>query len=272
MQNFLVYRIAASLQLLVFFFIAALVFSPVTYKPACCSANIATNNTDALTAVCHSFPCEDYNVWPQIFKMPVLLLMLITLLNDGTLITIGYDNVKPSPYPCVWNLRVLFSISAVMAATALVSSLLMLWFCLDSWTPGSYYKQWFNGDAGLTYGEITTAVYLKVSISDFLTLFSSRGGEGYFWSSKPAPVLLVAAFIALSLSTVIATWWDHDTLDDVSVVGLGRRVPRYLSVIIWAYCLVVWVIQDFIKVATYKFMRRFNIFNIINNKAKAKVA
>ena len=28
--------------------------------------------------------------------MPVLMLMLITLLNDGTLIAIGYDNVIPS--------------------------------------------------------------------------------------------------------------------------------------------------------------------------------
>ena len=32
--------------------------------------------------------------------------MLITLLNDGTLISIGYDNVKPSHYPEKWNLRV----------------------------------------------------------------------------------------------------------------------------------------------------------------------
>ena len=27
------------------------------------------------------------------------MLMLITLLNDGTLISVGYDNVKPSPRP-----------------------------------------------------------------------------------------------------------------------------------------------------------------------------
>ena len=48
--------------------------------------------------------------WPPFFKLPVLMLMLITLLNDGTLISIGYDNVKPSKYPNVWNLRVLFTV------------------------------------------------------------------------------------------------------------------------------------------------------------------
>ncbi len=44
--------------------------------------------------------------WPSYFSMPVLLLMLITLLNDGTLISIGYDNVQPSHMPEKWNLRV----------------------------------------------------------------------------------------------------------------------------------------------------------------------
>ncbi len=34
------------------------------------------------------------------------MLMLITLLNDGTLISIGYDHVKPSHMPEKWNLRV----------------------------------------------------------------------------------------------------------------------------------------------------------------------
>ena len=48
--------------------------------------------------------------WPSFFQLPVLMLMLITLLNDGTLISIGYDRVIPSPRPgepappSVWGL------------------------------------------------------------------------------------------------------------------------------------------------------------------------
>ena len=41
-----------------------------------------------------NYPDTDYE-WPGFFHMPVLMLMLITLLNDGTLIAIGYDNVNP---------------------------------------------------------------------------------------------------------------------------------------------------------------------------------
>ena len=53
------------------------------------------------------------NEWPTFFKLPVLMLMLITLLNDGTPISIGYDNVKPSKYPNVWNLPVLFTVRRI---------------------------------------------------------------------------------------------------------------------------------------------------------------
>jgi H+-transporting ATPase len=40
--------------------------------------------------------------------MPVLFLMLITVLNDGTLITVAYDNVNPSKMPEKWNLKALW--------------------------------------------------------------------------------------------------------------------------------------------------------------------
>ena len=46
--------------------------------------------------------------------MPVLMLMLITLLNDGTLIAIGYDNVNPRKCPESWNLQLLFLVGAVL--------------------------------------------------------------------------------------------------------------------------------------------------------------
>jgi hypothetical protein len=36
----------------------------------------------------------DEHEWPVFFSLPVLMLMLITLLNDGTLIAIGYDNAE----------------------------------------------------------------------------------------------------------------------------------------------------------------------------------
>jgi hypothetical protein len=74
LQNFLTYRIAATMQLVFFFFIALLAFDLKKYQP-------------------------EGKEWPEFFFVPVLLLLLITVLNDGTLITIGYDNVKAPDYP-----------------------------------------------------------------------------------------------------------------------------------------------------------------------------
>ncbi|RYY87025.1 hypothetical protein EON63_04735 [archaeon] len=50
---------------------------------------------------------EDNFEWPEFFHMPVLMLMLITLLNDGTMIAIGYDNVSARSEPEKWNLKVI---------------------------------------------------------------------------------------------------------------------------------------------------------------------
>jgi H+-transporting ATPase len=73
MKNFITYRIAATLQLLVFFFIAVLALRPKENMP---------DHWKSLEGF-------DKHEWPDFFSMPVLMLMLITLLNDGTLISIG---------------------------------------------------------------------------------------------------------------------------------------------------------------------------------------
>lgn len=243
MKNFITYRIAATLQLLVFFFIAVLALRPVDFQP-----NDDDNGDDANSN------------WPDYFKLPVLMLMLITLLNDGTLISIGYDNVTPSRYPNVWNLPVLFFISSVLAGVALFSSLILLYLALDSWHTESWFYKMGIGE--LSYGQITTLMYLKVSISDFLTLFSARTHDGFFWSSRPSPILLVAAIFSLSLSTLLACFWPKSTVDGQDVEGLALRSPKEMAIIIWTYCLIFWFIQDAAKVATYAWMEKYNILGI----------
>jgi len=244
--NFITYRIAATLQLLVFFFIAVFAFKPIDYMPTG-DDDYALNETD----------------WPSFFHMPVLMLMLITLLNDGTLIAIGYDRVIPLKTPERWNLRVLFFMGSILASVALASSLLLLWMSLDSWRDGSVYQA--LGLGGLSYGQITTSIYLKVSVSDFLTLFSVRAGEDWFWTSRPAPVLLAAALIALTTSTALACFWPSSYPDGIYAIGLELRRPYVLPLLIWIYCIVWWFIQDIAKVLAYHFLKTYNIFDINNS-------
>jgi len=192
-------------------------------------------------------------------------LMLITLLNDGTLISIGYDNVKASPYPEKWTLPVLFIVSLVLGVVACGSSLLLLWGCLDSWNPHGWFAAF--GIGGLSYGHIVTVIYLKVSVSDFLTLFSARC-EGPFWETSPSPILVGAACLALSLSTALAIGWPRGTLDSITVEGLGRHPSQFLFFWVWFYCLLVWLVQDFFKVITYKILFKYNVFHIRDSYTK----
>jgi len=79
----------------------------------------------------------------------------------------------------------------------------------------------------------------QVSISDFLTLFSSRT-TGFFWSSRPGGLLLGAALFSLSLSTLLACAWPATVLHPrIPVLGLARGGPdRWWPLPVWIYCLV----------------------------------
>lgn len=246
-RNFITYRIAATLQLLVFFFIAVFVFHPQDYF----------NRTHPDTA--QLFP-EELPVWPEFFHMPVLMLMLITLLNDGTLIAIGYDNVTPPKTPVKWNLPAIFVVGSTLAGVACISSLLLLHFSLDSWNPQGVYQQ--LGIGGISYGQITTTIYLKVSVSDFLTLFSSRTGGDWFWTARPANLLLGAAAVAISSSIILSLSWPAGSVDNIFTLGLERRAPYELFIWILLYCIGWWFLQDAAKVAAYSFMASHNMFGV----------
>jgi H+-transporting ATPase len=241
MKSFLTYRIAATLQLLTFFFIAVLSFNPQDYASA-------THPPDA-------------DEWPSFFSLPVIFLMIITLINDGTLISIGYDHAVPSKYPERWILPVLFMASISLGAIACLSSLLLLYFCLNSWDASSLFQSW--GIGGLNYGQIVNVIFLKVAVSDILTLFSARTAHQFFFQRKPHPVLLSCAIIALCLSTTLALSWPDSILDGVHVYGLGYDHQK-VALWIWIYCFIVFLIQDVVKVGAWRLIIHFNLFNVNN--------
>eukprot|EP01084_Bolivina_argentea_P062887 114937_1 len=239
MLSFLTYRVSATLQLVFFFFIAVFTIAP-----------------------------KDYGVTDphfQFFHLPVLQFMLITLLNDGTLMAIGYDNVFPSPRPQRWNLRALFCVASVLAGVACISSLLMLWMALDSNYGPHRDSSWFHalGLPPIQPGQVVTMVYLKISISDFLTLFAARTQEKWFFSYAPSRILLIGAGISLSISTCVAAFWPDGHPDKIKTVGLAHGPDtrhHLLPLWVWLYCIFWWFLQDAAKVLTYKIMDRFDLF------------
>merc|ERR1712022_110365 len=137
-RSFLTYRIAATLQLVCFFFFAVFLYRPNEYMP-----NNWEKDPEFMDTV----------EWPPFFHMPVLMLMLITLLNDGTLITIGYDYAVAPTTPPTWNLPFLFSMAFVQSFVAMISSINLLYILLHSWDDNSFMRN-VAGIGGISYGKI----------------------------------------------------------------------------------------------------------------------
>lgn len=70
-----------------------------------------------------------------------------------------------------------------------------------------YLQLWgSSGRTYLTWTELKTILYLKISISDFLTLFSARS-RGWFWERCVSWPLGLAFILATGISTLLALFW-----------------------------------------------------------------
>ena len=55
------------------------------------------------------------------------MVLVIAILNDGTIMTISKDWVKPSPLPDTWKLREIFSIGVVIGTYLALMTVLFFW-------------------------------------------------------------------------------------------------------------------------------------------------
>ena len=190
------------------------------------------------------------------FTLPVISMVLITILNDGCMITISQDRVQPEKKPQKWLLFEATVVAIVLGMVACASSLFLLVGCLhfNQRHPADGVK--FIAARGrnfLTWYEVRTIIYLKVSISDFLTLFSART-RTWFWERYLGGPLLIAACVALTISTIFALFWDK--VFDVNKLGESAFMEGLASsdgavIATWLYCILWWIIQDAAKVYTY---------------------
>ncbi|CAF4415125.1 unnamed protein product, partial [Adineta steineri] len=47
------------------------------------------------------------------FDFPSFMVLILAILNDGTIMTISKDRVQPSPYPNKWNLSEIFTYAII---------------------------------------------------------------------------------------------------------------------------------------------------------------
>jgi H+-transporting ATPase len=85
-------------------------------------------------------------------------------------------------------------------------------------------------------------MYLKLSVAGHLTIFVTRT-RGPFWSSRPAPILLLAVIGTQVLATLIAAYGLFMT-----PIGWGW------SAFVWAYAMAWVLFNDRVKLVAYGFI------------------
>jgi H+-transporting ATPase len=146
-------------------------------------------------------------------------------------------------------------IASVIGFVACFSSLILVAFGMhaNAFHPGDFFGIIFGaeGRAYITWNELRTLIYLKVSISDFLTLFSART-RTWFFQRRIGTLLGGAACIAMGTSTILSLFWDSifNALGP-SAHMQGLRFSQNSCVAVWIYCILWFLIQDASKVYTY---------------------
>jgi H+-transporting ATPase len=164
------------------------------------------------------------------YPVTAVMIVLLALLNDGAILSIAYDHVRYSDKPETWNMRLVLGIATVLGLAGLAASF------------GLFYlgERVFH----LNREVIQTLMYLKLSVAGHLTVFVTRTRRA-FWSTRPAPVLLLAVLGTQALATLIAVFgWF------MPPIGWGWAAA------VWGYALAWFLVNDRVKLAAYRIFDR----------------
>ncbi|OMO90623.1 Cation-transporting P-type ATPase [Corchorus olitorius] len=189
------------------------------------------------------------------FDFAPFMVLIIAILNDGTIMTISKDRVKPSPQPDSWKLNEIFSTGVVLGGYLALMTVLFFWAMKDT----SFFTDKFNvKPLNNSPEEMMAALYLQVSIVSQALIFVTRSRS---WSYVERPgLLLVSAFlIAQLVATLIAVYanWGF-----ARIKGMGWGWAG----VIWLYSLVTYIPLDLIKFAIRYVLSGKAWDNLLENK------
>ena len=249
-KNYCTYRIACTIQILLFFFLA----------------------------IC----------W-QGFQIPVFVICIISILNDGTIMSIAYDSVVPSIHPEAWDLPRTCSIACTIGLVGVVSTFFLLYLantctiCMDYAVPGDHasgclradgFFSWAFGLHPLSYAQTQALIYLQLSISGQATIFVART-RSFFFTQPPGAPLACAFVVAQTISTLLTVYVSAglEPMEGLGVIVPGDEPGRttvcwdsdvrcttdYASGwkyagLCWAYCAIWLLVQDVMKLGAYRLL------------------
>ncbi|XP_040377612.1 ATPase 10, plasma membrane-type-like [Oryza brachyantha] len=176
------------------------------------------------------------SIWE--YDFPPFMVLIIAILNDGTIMTISKDRVKPSPNPDSWKLNEIFAAGVVIGTYLALVTVLFYWTVARTTFFESHFKVRSlkqNAD------EISSAMYLQVSIISQALIFVTRS-QGLSFLERPGALLICAFVLAQLVATLIAVYATI-SFASISAIGWGW------AGVIWLYSVVFYAPLDVIKIA-----------------------
>ncbi|KAG6548768.1 hypothetical protein Mapa_009528 [Marchantia paleacea] len=170
------------------------------------------------------------------FDFSPFMVLIIAILNDGTIMTISKDRVKPSPLPDSWKLQEIFAQGVVIGTYLAVMTVVFYWAAEKTDFFESNFK--VHSLQGKNE-EMTAAVYLQVSIISQALIFVTRS-RSWSFVERPGLLLFGAFWIAQLVATLIAVYanWSFARIRGIGWGWAG---------VIWLYSIVTYVPLDVIK-------------------------
>ncbi|KAH7857876.1 hypothetical protein Vadar_017451 [Vaccinium darrowii] len=170
------------------------------------------------------------------FDFSPFMVLIIAILNDGTIMTISKDKVKPSPMPDSWKLREIFATGIVLGTYLAVMTVIFFWAISES----NFFSDTFHVRSIMhSPGELTAALYLQVSIVSQALIFVTRSRS---WSYFERPgLLLVSAFILAQLVATLIAVYANWSFANIRGIGWGW------AGVIWLYSIIFYIPLDIFK-------------------------
>lgn len=162
------------------------------------------------------------------YPVTAIMIVLLALRNDGAILSIAYDNVRPSAKPEVWNMHRVLGNSTMLGIADVIAS----------------FGMFYIGERVLDLDRevVQTLMYLKLSVAGHLNIFVTRT-RGPFWSIAPAKILVIAVLGTQTLATIIAVYGI-----------LMPAISWELAALVWGYAIVWFLINDQVKLLGYRIL------------------
>lgn len=171
------------------------------------------------------------------FNFPPFMVLIIALLNDGTIMTLSVDRVLPSHTPDHWDLAEIFAYAIAYG--------IYLSACTVAMIAVALYTNFFEDKFGVEpYKDANDPhmhmiIYLEVAQISQALIFVTRS-HGFFFMERPSFALFGAFCLAQLISSIIAAYgnWGFTKIAAISGGWIG---------IIWVWNIVWFFPLDFIK-------------------------